>query len=183
MPGIVLSILQTLTQLYLIITLWRKDYHDLILQMRKKLSHRDTGSFVQGHKDKKWFSSLTPESPFCLSILPLACLIGTSNLQCPEWTLDILPILSSPLLLLLFKSLCCVWHFATPRTVARQSPLSMGLPRHEYWSESHLLLQGIFPTQGLNPCLLPWQVDSILLSLQGSLIFSLPSPSKKLVSF
>ena len=32
----------------------------------------------------------------------------------------------------------------------------------------HLLLQGIFPTQGLNPHLLHWQVDSLPLSHQGS---------------
>ena len=29
---------------------------------------------------------------------------------------------------------------------------------------SHFLLQGIFPTQGLNPCLLHWQTDSLPLS-------------------
>ena len=32
----------------------------------------------------------------------------------------------------------------------------------------HFLLQGIFPTQGLNTPLLHWQVDSLLLSHQGS---------------
>ena len=32
----------------------------------------------------------------------------------------------------------------------------------------HFLLQGIFLTQGLNLCLLHWQVDSLPLSLQGS---------------
>ena len=32
----------------------------------------------------------------------------------------------------------------------------------------HFLLQGIFPTQGLNPCLLHWQADSLPLSHQGS---------------
>ena len=32
----------------------------------------------------------------------------------------------------------------------------------------HFLLQGIFPTQGLNLCLLHWQVDSLQLSYQGS---------------
>ena len=30
------------------------------------------------------------------------------------------------------------------------------------------LLQGIFPTQGWNPCLLHWQADSVPLSHQGS---------------
>ena len=36
----------------------------------------------------------------------------------------------------------------------------------------HFLLQGIFPIQGLNPCLLPWQVDSLPLSHQVSIISS-----------
>ena len=34
----------------------------------------------------------------------------------------------------------------------------------------HFLLQGIFPTQGLNWCLLHWQVDSLPLSHLGSLV-------------
>ena len=29
---------------------------------------------------------------------------------------------------------------------------------------------GIFPDQGLNPCLLPWQVDSLPLNCRGGLI-------------
>ena len=60
-------------------------------------------------------------------------------------------------------------------TVARQAPLSMGFSRQEYWSGLHFLLQGIFPTQGLNPCLLhllQWQVDSLPLPLLGSLKLS-----------
>ena len=42
--------------------------------------------------------------------------------------------------------------FATPWAVACQAPLSMGLSRQEYWSESghHFLLQEIFLTQRLN---------------------------------
>ena len=39
---------------------------------------------------------------------------------------------------------------ATPWTVARQAPLSMGFSRQEYWVGCHFLLQGIFPTQELN---------------------------------
>ena len=39
----------------------------------------------------------------------------------------------------------------TPWTVAHQAPLSMGFSRQEYWSGLPFLLQGIFPTQGLNP--------------------------------
>ena len=41
-----------------------------------------------------------------------------------------------------------------PWTVTRQALLSMGFSRQEYWSGLHFLLQGIFPTQGLNPHLL-----------------------------
>ena len=36
----------------------------------------------------------------------------------------------------------------------------------------HILLEGIFPTQGLNPCLLNWQTDSLPLSHQHTFNFS-----------
>ena len=52
------------------------------------------------------------------------------------------------------KSLSRVQLFATPWTVTRQAPLSTGFSRQEYWGGLHFLLQGIFPTQGLNPGLL-----------------------------
>ena len=58
-------------------------------------------------------------------------------------------------------SLSCVWFFVTPRTVACQALVSMGFLRQEYWS-CHALLQGIYPTQGLNLHLLSWQMDSLL---------------------
>ena len=58
--------------------------------------------------------------------------------------------------------------FATPWTVARQVPLSMGFPRQEYWSGLLFLLQGIFLTQGSNPSLFHWQANSLPLSHQGS---------------
>ena len=41
----------------------------------------------------------------------------------------------------------------------------------------HFLIQGIFPTLGLNLCLLHWQVSSLPLSPQGSLYFSAHRPS------
>ena len=50
--------------------------------------------------------------------------------------------------------LCHVQLFVIPRTVAHQAPLSMGFSRQEYWSGLHLLLQGIFLTQGSDPYLL-----------------------------
>ena len=54
--------------------------------------------------------------------------------------------------------------FATPRTAVCQAPLSVGLPRHESWSEKPFLLHQIFPNQGLDPQLLHWQADSPPLS-------------------
>ena len=44
----------------------------------------------------------------------------------------------------------CVQLFATWWAVAHQVPLSMGFSRQEHWSGLPCLLQGIFPTQGLN---------------------------------
>ena len=58
--------------------------------------------------------------------------------------------------------------FATPWTVAHQALLSMEFSKQEYWSGCHFLLQGIFPTQGSNPRLLHWQVDSLPLHHLGS---------------
>ena len=52
-----------------------------------------------------------------------------------------------------------VWLFATPRTVAHQAPLSMGLPRQEYWRglphppPADLLDPGIEPTSLMHPAL------------------------------
>ena len=52
----------------------------------------------------------------------------------------------------------------TPGIVARQVALFKGFFRQEYWSGFPFLLQGIFPTQGLNLhllCLLTFAVDSL----------------------
>ena len=48
----------------------------------------------------------------------------------------------------------CVWFFVTLWTVAHQASLSMEFSRREYWTGLPCLLQGIFTTQGSNPCLL-----------------------------
>ena len=64
-----------------------------------------------------------------------------------------------------------VWLFVTQWTVACQVPLSMGFSRQEYWSGLHALLQGIFPNQGSNPCLLcllHWQAGSLPLAPHGN---------------
>ena len=44
--------------------------------------------------------------------------------------------------------------FKTPWTIARQAPLSMGFSSKNTRMCCHALLQGILPTQGLNPTLL-----------------------------
>ena len=44
--------------------------------------------------------------------------------------------------------------FATPWTVACQAPHPWEFPGKNTRVDCHFLLQGIFPTQGLNPCLL-----------------------------
>ena len=47
----------------------------------------------------------------------------------------------------------------------------------------HFLLQRIFPTQGSNPCLLHWQVDSLPLSHLGSPLPYILLAGKNLVFF
>ena len=64
--------------------------------------------------------------------------------------------------------------FATPWTVACQAPVSMGFSGKNTVVGCHALLQGIFPTHGLNLCLLRllhWQVGSSPLVLPGNTKF------------
>ena len=65
--------------------------------------------------------------------------------------------------------------FVTPCTIAHQAALSMGFPRQEYCC--HFLLQGIFPTQGSNPCLL-----RVSPALAGR-FFTTASPGKPKATF
>ena len=61
--------------------------------------------------------------------------------------------------------------FATPWPIACQAPPSMEFSGKNTEMGCHFLLQGIFLTQGLNPCrlgLLHWQADSLPLSHLGS---------------
>ena len=69
------------------------------------------------------------------------------------------------------KLLICVWPFATSWTVAHQVPLSMGLPRQEYWSGLSFLSPGDLPWPRIEP-IFPagthWQADSLPQSHLGS---------------
>ena len=81
-------------------------------------------------------------------------------------------LMPKPLLFLLHPGRACVSshirHFVTPWTEAHQALLPMEFSRHRNTGVGcHFLLQGIFPTQGSNPCLLSllhWQVDSLSLA-------------------
>ena len=62
------------------------------------------------------------------------------------------------------------------------NPCPWDYPGRNIGVGSHFLLQGIFPTQGLNLCLLHWQADSLPLSRQGSPIPCLVQFSHSVVS-
>ena len=64
----------------------------------------------------------------------------------------------------------CVRLFAPPWTIACQAPLSMDFPGRNTGVGSHFLLQGIFPTQRLNPGL-PNCRQMLYLSHQGGPLF------------
>ena len=52
--------------------------------------------------------------------------------------------------------------FATPQTVARQTPLSMGFPRQECWSGLPFPSAGNLPDPGIKPWSLSLQANSLL---------------------
>ena len=57
--------------------------------------------------------------------------------------------------------LCVVQLFTTPWTVAHQAPLSMGLPRQEYWSGLPFPSPGDLPDRGIKPRSPALQADSL----------------------
>ena len=62
----------------------------------------------------------------------------------------------------------CLVLVMTPWTVACKAPLSMRFPNQEYRSGLSFSSPGLSLTKGSNPNLLHWQVNSLLLSHQGS---------------
>ena len=68
------------------------------------------------------------------------------------------------------KSLSRVRFFATLRTAAYQAPPSMGFPGKSAAVDCHFLLQGIFPTQELNPALLHCRQILYQLSYKGRVL-------------
>ena len=58
--------------------------------------------------------------------------------------------------------------FTTPRTVARQSPPSMGFFRQEYWSELPFFSPGDLPDPGIEPASPALKAYSLPMCLLGS---------------
>ena len=67
-----------------------------------------------------------------------------------------------------------VSHWVVSDSVTPWTIQSIEFSRQEYWSGSHSLLQGIFPTQGLDPGLLHCRQILYHLSHQGLKAFPLP---------
>ena len=78
--------------------------------------------------------------------------------------------------------LCCVnflvvFDSVTPRTIARQAPLSMEFSRQEYWSVLPLPPPEDLPDPGIKPGSLALQADSLTSEPQGKpLILLIASP-------
>ena len=66
-----------------------------------------------------------------------------------------------------WKLLSHVWLFVTPRTVARQAPLSMEFSRPEYLSGQLFPSPGELPNPGIEPRSPAWQADSLLSESPG----------------
>ena len=93
------------------------------------------------------FPSLLEAAMWCLpqeqQLFPAQCLLQRSEFQ-----------LSGPLLQLLSAQLCmlsCVRLFATPWTVASQTPLSMEFSRQKFWSGLLVPSPGELPDLGTEP--------------------------------
>ena len=68
---------------------------------------------------------------------------------------------------LVLVSLSHVWLFATPWTIARQTPLSMEFTRQEYWSGLSFSSLGELPNPGVKPVSTTFQEDSLAFEPPG----------------
>ena len=69
------------------------------------------------------------------------------------------------------QSLSLVQFFGTPRTAARQAPLSMGFSRQKCWSGLPCLPPGDLPNPGIEPVSPVLQANSLPLDHRGCPIF------------
>ena len=85
--------------------------------------------------------------------LAISILEQTWNIILANWPLHVCSVVSDT--------------FETPWTGAHQAPLSMGLPRQEYWSVLPFPTPEYLPNPGIKR-LLHWQADSLPLHHLGS---------------
>ena len=71
-------------------------------------------------------------------------------------------------IVVVFQSVSLVQLFETPRTIALQSPLSMGFSRQEYWSGLPFPSPGDLPRPEIESTSSAPAVESLSLSHQGS---------------
>ena len=104
----------------------------------------------------------------------------------PESTPASIWLQSKPLSLPCLHACSAVSDSVTPWTIATRLLWSWGFPGKKAGVGCHFLLQGIFPAQGLNPCLLGllhWQAVSLLLSHPAALPNSfLSCPPRNILS-
>ena len=88
--------------------------------------------------------------------------------QCPEWESDQSKVWTSQASAWVripwkvkVKFLSHVWLFATPWTVAYQSPLSVGFSRQEYWNGLPFPSPGDLPNPGMEPGSPALQTDAL----------------------
>ena len=110
------------------------------------------------------------ESP-CLAIDPAQHSYPTplkkSNLGGPLLASAVYILKSCLVFLYVVWLLSCHWLSVTPRTVAPPGYSSWDSPGKNTGVGCQALLQGIFPTQGLNSCVLHWLADTLPLSHLG----------------
>ena len=97
--------------------------------------------------DRPSFQSLPMTLISAITLIIIVCLPRSRE----EWCFVCLQRLQYlPQCLEFAQSLCCVWLFAAPWTVACQTPLSIGFPRQEYWSGLPFPSPGDLAYPGIN---------------------------------
>ena len=109
---------------------------------------------------------------FRMNWLDLLAVQGTLKSLLPHHSskASVLCYIDSRKLTVLCAVLCWFQLFATPQSVVCQAPCPWDCPGKNTGGGCHFLLQGIFPTRGLNPHLshlLHWQVGSLPLASPG----------------
>ena len=150
--------------------------HSSVLAWRIPWTEEPDGLRSTGSQSRTWrrawalTASVLAETRRSTSQVGTAAVVGLwSGSSGEEWVTGGRPniITAASLGFLLFSLLSRVWLFATPRTVARRAPLSMGFSRQECWSGLPLPPPGDLPTQGLNLGLLHCRQILYCLSYQG----------------